>query len=287
MTSSPSSWRLAVNSHAWVPSAKEFVASLARIQIEERERILRFRFVEDAKSSLVGRLLARYAVCKTLRCSNASVELEREESGRPFLAKPETPTQFNFNISHAGAYVVFAGELGTPVGVDVMDLRQPQSKDVSQFFQLMETTFTLKEWQRIKRFPKSQRCLEEFYRYWSLKESYIKAIGVGLHLDLQRLEFTSDDALTSKSPGTVVTDASGLLDGYPMLDWQFHQSYLDTTHCVAVCTRYDQTLNHSPIPFTLISPQEILHSLDMLRVPDIDMEAYEQFSKMQTKPSRS
>lgn len=61
----------------------------------------------------------------------------------------------------------------------------------------------------------------------------------------------------------VVTDASGLLDGYPMLDWQFHQSYLDTTHCVAVCTRYDQTLNHSPIPFTLISPQEILHSLGL------------------------
>lgn len=35
--------------------------------------------------------------------------------------------------------------------------------------------------------------LRAFYTVWGLKESYVKAIGVGLYLDLARLRFESKD----------------------------------------------------------------------------------------------
>ena len=37
----------------------------------------------------------------------------------------------------------------------------------------------------------------EFYRFWTLKESYIKALGIGLRMDLQRLQFISDTRLAA------------------------------------------------------------------------------------------
>jgi len=37
---------------------------------------------------------------------------------------------------------------------------------------------------------KDKQKLERFYKFWSLKESYVKAIGKGLVLDLQTIEFS-------------------------------------------------------------------------------------------------
>ena len=107
------------------------------------------------------------------------------------------------------------------LGVDVADVR-PQD-DVERYFGLMQPQFTPEEWQRIRARPtldlqmvrdarlfslsprthphtmlipfvqpRGRHPLQlEFYRYWSLKESYIKATGDGIGFGLQRLSFFS------------------------------------------------------------------------------------------------
>lgn len=66
----------------------------------------------------------------------------------------------------------------------------------------------------------------------SAPQSYIKAVGVGLGLDLQRLEFSSDQSLTTSS--NVCHGATLRIDGRLDTAWKFSQCYIDDEHCIAV-----------------------------------------------------
>ena len=69
-----------------------------------------------------------------------------------------------------------------------MRLCRPR-EDIDKFFALMDRQFTPDEWTKIRKPSEEQQQLQQFYQYWSLKESYVKAVGVGLGLDLRRLSF--------------------------------------------------------------------------------------------------
>ena len=79
------------------------------------------------------------------------------------------------------------------------DARHTTEEKRREFFRLMRRQFTVDEWNQIERptfdgademsATLGNRQLAAFYRHWSLKESYVKAIGSGLNIDLQRLNF--------------------------------------------------------------------------------------------------
>lgn len=134
---------------------------------------------------------------------------------------------------------VLAASPSHTIGVDLSDIRQPMSATVDQFFDLMTQQFTEKEWLQIlddDAAPSEMDKLHLFYRFWSLKESYIKAIGVGLQHDLQRLNFTLDASLHQSTRGVPVTGATLEVDGALKPEWAFHQSYLDDEHVIAVAS---------------------------------------------------
>lgn len=67
-----------------------------------------------------------------------------------------------------------------------------------------------------------------------LKESYVKALGVGIGFSLQRLDFHTH---TDTIPGQVITDTRLYLDGHCLDDWQLQETMLDDSHCVAVAVK--------------------------------------------------
>ena len=79
------------------------------MQIEERERIRRFRYCLDAKASLVGRLLMRFWATKNFQIPNSAILFDRSQRGRPRLLKPKN-IDWNFNVSHAGNYTIFVAQ---------------------------------------------------------------------------------------------------------------------------------------------------------------------------------
>ena len=85
------------------------IEKLFLLQKEERERIRLFRYRQDAKASIVGRLLMRYwAKLELPNLTNAQLHFERSERGRPML-KSLLPN-WDFNVSHAGNFTVFVAE---------------------------------------------------------------------------------------------------------------------------------------------------------------------------------
>ena len=74
--------------------------------------------------------------------------------------------------------------------------------------------------------------LSMFCRHWCLKESYVKATGTGIVVDLQKISFkikTSDLRIDA-----VVTDTELYINGTHLEDWNFEESLLDENHCVTV-----------------------------------------------------
>ena len=99
------------------------------------------------------------------------------ENGKPYL--PEYP-EVHFNLSHSGqiAAAVFAD---CEVGCDV-ELVERADMDLARRF------FSKKEYQYLTGFMDERQRNQAFYRLWTLKESFVKAIGAGLMLPLDAFE---------------------------------------------------------------------------------------------------
>ena len=75
-----------------------------------------------------------------------------------------------------------------------------------------------------------------------LKESYVKAIGVGIGFSLQRIEFHIYSDLDRKR---YTTDTRVHIDGSVQENWRFEETMLDDTHCVATALNIEVSARHS------------------------------------------
>ena len=229
--------RWAVNVNDWTPTEKQWTKAINSVQAEEQDRINRFKYKLDAKASLVGRLLMRFWAIKTFQASNEIVIFDRSDRGRPRLLLNNDAKKWTFNVSHAGDYTVFVAQKNVEcLGVDVMRLQDPRFAEndskILEFFRIMKRQFTTEEWSQIC--PENAKLSDQaanFFRFWTLKESFVKAIGHGLGFNLQRLSFSTHSPLHM---GKVCKDSTLFIDGVQQENWQFEETLIDSEH--SVCT---------------------------------------------------
>lgn len=99
--------------------------------------------------------------------------------GKPYL---EDDHGLYFNISHCSELAICAAA-EHPVGADAEKIRDFPERVVKR-------CFTLKETEYIKKSKSPQKA---FFQLWTLKESYVKAIGKGLIYPLKKAEFIIDN----------------------------------------------------------------------------------------------
>ena len=151
-----------------------------------------------------------------------------------------------------------------------MDIRPPsRGQTAAEFFALMRPQFTAGEWGRIEAPPDDAGQLRRFYENWSLKESYIKALGVGLGMNLLRLDFTPDAALSPTAPGPC-TAAALRVDGELLPGWRFEQWYLDAEHTAAVALGPPREGADEAAPFVRLSFGELVEGATPLRDPQCE-----------------
>jgi 4'-phosphopantetheinyl transferase len=116
------------------------------------------------------------------------IELERNSFGKPRLrGRPDV----HFNIAHCPrAVAVLVADL--PVGVDVEAVRRRDAHVAARCFEAAE----------LDRVEAADDPDREFFRYWTLKESYVKALGCGLSYPVRGVcfEVTSDGEPESNRP---------------------------------------------------------------------------------------
>lgn len=222
------------NLKKWNPTQAEMLLATSCIQIEEKERLSRFVFKNDVKSSLIGRLLMRKFVNENTDQAYDAIRFLRDEKSKPYLAGNKD-LNVSFNVSHQGNYTVLGGNVeGFKLGVDVTRFERPRGKSLNEYFRVMGRIFSVNEWDTIKQRERGydeSRQLRMFYRHWSLKESYLKAIGLGITINLQDVRFeihTPDLKANEWIKDTMVYFQD------EKQNWEFQEMLLDEEHCIAV-----------------------------------------------------
>ena len=158
----------------------------ALLTSDEREKVSRFRFEEDRHSSLVTRALVRTALSCYSEVSPREWRFVANEYGRPEVDQPPGERSLRFNLSHTHGLIVCLVARGREVGVDVEDrARGGELLDVADRF------FSPFEVQALRALPAEEQ-VDRFFFYWTLKESYIKARGMGLAIPLSQFSFDLD-----------------------------------------------------------------------------------------------
>ena len=115
-----------------------------------------------------------------------------------------------------------------------------RSQTADSFFETMVQQFTPFEWRFINKAGATDaQRVATFMRLWCLKESYIKAVGIGLGFDLQRAEFHLDDDTIFRDmndTATVEEYTSLFIDKRNVAEWAFEEVCLDAEHMAAVAT---------------------------------------------------
>lgn len=263
--------RWAFDYGTWNPTLDEWLLASQCVPLQEKLRIQKFVFKSDAKASMAGCLMIRKLAHLATGVPYNKVNVVRDEGGRPYINNKPFP--IDFNVSHQGSFTVLAGEVrsNVEVGVDVMNFETKSQQELPEFFRLMNRSFSDSEWSSIMASKSTQDQCYAFYRHWSLKESYVKAIGIGLCTDLQRISFNVKTA--SLHPDRPCTDTTVSVDGVENSSWVFHEWLLDSQHCVSVALSPRSvsvsTLNIvEPVPFQMLSWSDLVNEADPLLPPD-------------------
>jgi len=200
---------------------------------DEMARYDRYWFERDKHLHLVAWTLVRTMLSEHADIAPSAWEFALNRYGRPEIAGPAGAPPLRFNLSHTRGLVACIVVPELDVGIDVEDRnRDTTGVDVARRF------FSPVEVAAFGHLP-AERQQQVFFEYWTLKEAYMKAVGVGISLGLGRFSFALDESDTpisdpQRRPPTIsfVPD----LDDDPAA-WQFAQYEPTPHHAMAVAIR--------------------------------------------------
>jgi 4'-phosphopantetheinyl transferase len=160
--------------HVWaVPLNGDPELYAACLSLAEQQRVARFHFADHRRRFQIGHGALRRILGGYLDMDPAAVEFVQGPRGKPYLASRGP----YFNLSHSGKLALI-GLASVELGLDVEKVRHLES-----LTEIARKHFSPSEFEALSALQGDARELA-FYRCWTRKEAYIKAIGEGLSMPL-------------------------------------------------------------------------------------------------------
>jgi 4'-phosphopantetheinyl transferase len=189
---------------------------------DERARHARFVFPRDQHIYLVARALVRTTLSKYADVEPKAWTFQEGPYGRPEIAGPPGVAPLRFSLSHTAGLVALAVASHADVGIDVEGINARASGlDIASHF------FAPSEAADLEALPPEQQG-RAFLEFWTLKEAYIKATGLGLSMPLKSFAFQLTD------PPAIAFGPSST--GDPS-EWHFSRLDLSPHHLAALAVR--------------------------------------------------
>jgi len=147
----------------------------------ELNRAGRFHFDKHRRRFIVARGFLRTVVARYLGWQPEALRFEYGAFGKPALGSGHT---LRFNLSHSNEVALLAVALDAEIGVDVEHIRADfATEDIALRY------FSRAEVEVFNALPPAER-VAAFFRCWTRKEAYIKAIGKGFSQALDAFDVT-------------------------------------------------------------------------------------------------
>ena len=197
---------------------------LSLLDAGERARYRRFRFDADRLCYLVAHALTRRALSSVSDVQPEAWRFSVGKHGKPEVANPTKGVSLRFNLSHTRGLVACALAFEADVGVDVEHVTR--TVEISRVARSVFSPPELDELASEGDEAGQRTC---FFRFWTLKEAYIKAVGAGLGMPLRRIAFDVS------SPSAPRISFSGIDDDPDA--WLFHLHEPTPEHQLAIALR--------------------------------------------------
>lgn len=138
-----------------------------------------------------------YAFITETGSSFTDFDIKYNKYGKPFIENG-----LNFSISHTRGFVCCATSL-SPVGIDAEHIRPVNPNIINKVCSAEEKRAILD----------SDDVAARFFKYWTLKESYIKMIGMGLSYPMNKINFSFDGNFISSNAEDAFFDTA-CIEGY-------------------------------------------------------------------------
>ncbi len=217
---------------------QERCASLSELELAQARR---FHFEKDRTRYVLTRALVRSSLSRYAPVAPGGWQFAPNAFGRPEICNPVPEAQdVSFNVSHTDGAIVLAVSRARRIGIDIeSDVDSRNRMDIAQRF------FAPLEYQDLQRTPLPHQS-RRFLEYWTLKEAYVKARGLGVSIPFN--EFSFD---LSSSSGIGFSRSAALSDA---THWLFSQATVQGNFVVALC---EDAVAQQPAPlwFAVESPQ--------------------------------
>ncbi len=193
----------------------------AMLDSAEQEHYRSLQYSETRFDYLLSRALLRTVLASYLDCAPASLAFDRNKYGKPSLAGKHT--ELRFNLSSTEGLVMCAVTSKSKLGADVEYHGHERSMlgVADQYFSAVEIA-------ELKRLPPAQQR-QGFFRYWTLKESMIKARGRGLSVPLDSFSFRAGGGSAK-----LVSYPEGFIDSAEQWDFRFFELGSDYSAAISV-----------------------------------------------------
>ena len=152
----------------------------------ERQRWEGIRTEDSKQCFLVSRAMIRSLLGTVIDCPPSALTITADARGKPFIVQPTT--RWKFNLSHSHGLITLVLAYDAAVGVDI----EYHHRSI-EALQLARHFFHSREIQQLESLPANEQQ-QHFFKLWTLKEAYVKAIGKGLSHRLDKFSFTFQPA---------------------------------------------------------------------------------------------
>ena len=189
----------------------------------EKERMQRFRFTRDRHQFLITRALIRTTLSRYAPIAPEKWAFYTNDYGKPNIANDDSLSKtISFNVSHTQDMILLGVALKQDLGVDVENICSRHAP-----LDIADKYFADNEIAALYALPAELQS-KQFFAYWTLKESYVKARGVGLLAPLNLCSFHySSNAQISVTMDPQLRDCPSR--------WKFWQFQPSPEHIAAVC----------------------------------------------------
>ncbi|VAW73576.1 hypothetical protein MNBD_GAMMA15-2212 [hydrothermal vent metagenome] len=198
------------------------------LESHEREKVGRFFRASDGHHYLISHALVRSVLSRYVDTAPGNWRFRQGPHGRPEIISEELPG-LRFNLTHTDGLAACIVTLDDDCGIDAEKLQERTNP-----LGVAKRMFSELELDRLKQLE-GKAFLEYFYAHWTLREAYVKALGIGISFPTRKLEFSvKSDDVTMKFDGTPDDQND---------DWQFRLIRHNATHIVAIALRGNTGIN--------------------------------------------
>lgn len=172
--------------HIWktlldINDSDQIEAFLDTLNDDEVRRAERFCFADDRLKFIISRGTLRFLLGRYLNESPKNFVFQYNKYGKPYLNN----LPLHFNVSHSKSVALYAFSLNEEIGIDVEYCKSTRN------INLVSRSFSELEQKAYNELPDSLK-MEAFYKCWTRKEAFMKAVGDGFSIPLKSFDVSLD-----------------------------------------------------------------------------------------------